>query len=67
MKIGHYLKLLASETIKLLRSTKSKLTKDGNGENVPTFKNTKVVLVNCSNIVNNDFQLRFKSLVYVFP
>ena len=36
-KIGYYLKLLASETIKLLGSTKSKLTEDRNGENVPTF------------------------------
>ena len=30
-----YLKLLTPETIKLLESTKNKITKDKNGENVP--------------------------------
>ena len=31
---GYYLELLTPETMKLLRSTKSKITKDKNGENV---------------------------------
>ena len=32
IETGYYLKLLTSETIKLLWSTKSKRTKDENGE-----------------------------------
>ena len=35
IKTGYYLELLMSETMKLLGSTKSKITKDKNGENVP--------------------------------
>ena len=41
--------------MKLLGSTKNKITKDGNGENIPHLQNTKVVLVHC-NIVNTDYQ-----------
>ena len=41
--------------MKLLGSTKNKITKDKNGENVPHFKITEVVLVHC-NVVNNDYQ-----------
>ena len=52
---GHYLELLTLETMKLLGSTKSKITKDENGENMPHLEITQVVLVHC-NIVNNDYQ-----------
>ena len=45
--------LLTPETMKLLGSTKSKITKDKNGENVPHLEVTEVVLVHCD-IVNND-------------
>ena len=41
--------------MKLLGSTISKKTKDGNGENVPRLEITEVVLVHC-NIVGNDYQ-----------
>ena len=41
--------------MKLLGSTKDKITKDKNGENVPHLEVTEVVLVHC-NIVNNDYQ-----------
>ena len=41
--------------MKLLRSTKSKTTKDKNGENVPRLEITEVVSAHC-NIVNNDNQ-----------
>ena len=34
-KTGYYLELLTPQTMKLLGSTKNKLTKDRNGENVP--------------------------------
>ena len=46
---------LTKETMKLLRSTKNKITKDKNGENVPRLEITEVVLVHC-NMVNNDYQ-----------
>ena len=35
IKNGYYLELLTQETMKLLASTESKITKDKNGENVP--------------------------------
>ena len=41
--------------MKLLRSTENEITKDKNGENVPHFKITKVVLLVHGNIVNNDY------------
>ena len=41
------------ETMKLIGSTKSKITKDENRENEPHLEITEVVLVHC-NIVNND-------------
>ena len=37
------------------RSTKSKITKDENGENVPHLEITNVVLIHC-NIVNNNYE-----------
>ena len=41
--------------MKLLRSTKNKITKDKNGENVPHLEITEVVLVHC-NILDNEYQ-----------
>ena len=35
IKSGYYLELLTPETMKLLGSTESKITKNKNGENVP--------------------------------
>ena len=55
IKIWYYLELLKPETMNLLGSTKSKITKDENGENVPHLEITEVVLVHY-NIVNNDYQ-----------
>ena len=43
------------ETIRLLGSTKSELTKDKNGENVLRLEFTEVALV-YSNTANNDYQ-----------
>ena len=54
-KNRYSLELLAPETMKLLGSTKNKITKDKNCENVPHLEITEVVLVHC-NIVNNDYQ-----------
>ena len=44
IKTECYLELLTSDTIKLLRKTKCKITKVKNGENVPHFEITKLVL-----------------------
>ena len=41
--------------MKLLESTKLKINKDKNGENVPHLEITEVILVHC-NIVNKDHQ-----------
>ena len=41
--------------MKLLGNTKSKITKNENGENLPHSEITEVVLIHC-NIVNNDYQ-----------
>ena len=43
------------QTMKLFGSTKSKITKDKNGKNVPHLEITEVVLVH-GNIVNNGYQ-----------
>ena len=57
----YYLDLLTPETLKLLGSTKSKVTENKNGENVPHLKITEVVLVHC-NIFNNDYQRDLRAL-----
>ena len=41
------------ETIKLLGSTKNKVTKNENGENVPNLEIAEVVLAHCNIISNN--------------
>ena len=41
--------------MELLGTTKSKITKNENGENVPNLEITEVILENC-NIVNNNLQ-----------
>ena len=51
IKKGYYLELLTSETLKLLGSTKCKINKGENDENIPHFEITEVVLVHY-NIVN---------------
>ena len=55
IKTGYYLELLTSKIMKLLESTKNKIDKNKNGENVPHLEITEVVLVYC-NIVNDDYQ-----------
>ena len=55
IKTGYYLELLTPKTMKLLGSTKRKITKDKNGEKVPYLEITEVVLIHF-NIVNNSHQ-----------
>ena len=55
IKTGYYLELLTPETMKLLGSTKSKVTKNENCENVPYLEITEVVLIHC-NVVKFSYQ-----------
>ena len=65
IKNGYYLELLTLETMKLLGSTESKITKDKNSENVPHLEIVElVVLVHC-NLVNNDYQ-QDSRILYTF-
>ena len=64
--------------MKLIGSTKSKITKDKNGKNVLYLEVTKVVLIHC-NVVNNHYQQKsrvlhafvpckyFSQLLYISP
>ena len=45
-----------TETMKLLRSSKSKVTKDENGKNELHSKITAILLIHCD-IVNNDYRV----------
>ena len=66
IKTGYYLELLTPEMMKLLGSTKSKITKNENGENVPHLEITEVVLIHC-NIVNNDYHQDSRALYTFVP
>ena len=52
--------------MKLFESTKSKITKDENGENVPHLETTVVLLVHCI-IVNNNYQQESRVLYTFAP
>ena len=64
IKSGYYLELLTPETMKLLGSAESKITKDKNGENVHRLEVVELVLVHC-NLVNNDSQ-QDSRILYAF-
>ena len=64
IKSGYYLELLTPETMKLLGSIESKITKDKNGDNVPHLEAVELVLVHC-NLVNNDYQ-QDSRILYAF-
>ena len=60
MKTWYYLELLTPEAMKLRASTKSKITKDDNGENIPYLEiNDAMLLI----IVINKIQ---ESCVHLF-
>ena len=52
--------------MELLRSTKNKITKSKDGENVTHLEITEVVLVHC-NIVNNDYEQDSRVLYTFVP
>ena len=64
IKTRYYLELLTKVLMKLFESTKSKTTKDKNGENMPDLEITEVILVHC-NTVNNDYRRHSREL-YIF-
>ena len=66
IKNGYYLEFLTPETMKLLGSTESKITKDKNGENLSHLEIVEVVLVHC-NLVNNDYQQNSRILYTFVP
>ena len=66
IKKGYSLEILTKETMKLLGSTKNKITKDKNRENVPHLEITEVALVHC-NMANNDYQHDSRALYTFVP
>ena len=65
-KTGYYLELLIPEKMKLLESTKGKLTKDKNGENGSYLEITDAVLIHC-NAANNSYQQNSRALYTFVP
>ena len=61
---GYSLEILIPETMKILGSTKNKINKHKNGENLPHLEITEVVLVH-RNIVNNGYQ-QDSRVLYIF-
>ena len=53
IKIEYYLELLTPETMKLLGSTKRRMTNNKNGEHAPCLE--IIELIHC-NVVNNSYQ-----------
>ena len=66
IKNGYYLELLTPETMKLLGSTKSKITGEKNTENVPHLEVVEVVLIHC-NIVDNSYPQNSRILYMFVP
>ena len=66
LKRGYYPDLLTPESMKLFRSTKSKITKDKNNEILPHLEITEVVLIQC-NILNKTYQQDLRVLYTFVP
>ena len=66
IKNGYHLEHLTPETMKLLGSTESKITKYKNGESMPNLEIVELVLVHC-NLVNNDYQQNSRILFTFVP
>ena len=61
IQTGYYLELVMPETVKLLRNTKNKITKNKNDENVPHLEITEVLfsIVIMSMMIINKIQESF--------
>ena len=66
IKDGYSLELLTPETMKLLGSSKNKIAKNKNGENISHLEITEVILVHC-NMVNIDYQQDLRVLYTLVP
>ena len=64
IRAGYYLELIMPETMELLGSTKSKIAKDEQGENVPHLEIAEVVLVHCSTV--NTYYQQDSRVLYTF-
>ena len=53
IKIGYYFEVLTPETMKSIESTKIKIAKDKNGENMLHLEITDAVLLDCNTVKNN--------------
>ena len=53
--------------MKLLGNTKSKITKNKNGKNVPNLEITEVVLINCNIAPNMCFVFYFSLKLLITP
>ena len=65
IKTGYNLELLTPVTMKLLGSTKSKMTKKENGENISNFEITELLFVQY--IINNNYQRNSRVLYTYIP
>ena len=59
IKPGYYLEILMPETMKLLGSTKSKINKSKNGENVLHLQITEIELIHCDNNYKQDSRVLY--------
>ena len=66
IKTGYYLELLTPETMTLHVSTKSKITENEHGENIPDSEITGVVLIH-HNAANNSYQQKWRILYTFVP
>ena len=66
IKKGYHLERLTPETMKLLGSTESKITKHKNGENVPHLEIAELILIHCS-LVHNNYQQNSRRLYTFTP
>ena len=66
IKGKYYLEVLTPEMMKLFGSTKSKIYKDKNGENVLHLEITEALFVHCD-IANNNYQQNFGVLHIFVP
>ena len=66
IKAGYYFESLKPGKIKLRGSTKSKITKEEYGKNVPHLEITEVVLIHC-NIFNNNYHQHSRTLYTFVP
>ena len=66
IKNGYYLELSTLETMKLLESTESKITKDKNGGNVLRLEIVEFALIQC-NLVNDSYHQNSRILYTFVP